>query len=331
MTWLPEAPPSVVVQGGPATGRYQGCIDTIDWRALKGEHHRPAWWRCLRRKRWQYVGIGSQKVFVGLAIVDLGWACTAFVYVFDRARRELLADWSLDAPRFMGGISPEPVHGGRAHFRVPGSYLSIDYDLHGMVRLHVRTHAVSLDAELSAAHAGPWLLAVGPVAGGVVHATQKSPALSVEGSAKVGARHIDLSGATASMDSSSGLLAHRTSWRWASAHSALLGFNLQAGYFGAHENALWLDGHLLPLGAAHFDFDVRQPLAPWRICTDCGLLDLVFTPEGARQDRRDLGLVASRYVQPIGTFSGTVRRSPEDPPRRVEHLLGVTEDHDSRW
>ena len=62
----------------------------------------------------------------------------------------------------------------------------------------------------------------------------------------------------------------------ACAQSPGLGFNLQQGYFGEHENALWLDGRLIPLGAAQFDFDPRQPLAPWRIRTsdgnsfDCG-------------------------------------------------------------
>ncbi|RZI82219.1 MAG: DUF2804 family protein, partial [Rubrivivax sp.] len=170
-----------------------------------------------------------------------------------------------------------------------------------------------------------------PVPGGVAHATQKSPALAVQGHACVGSRRIDLSGAIGCVDSSSGLLAHRTDWRWATAHSPQVGFNLQAGYFGAHENALWLDGQLSPLGAARFTFDPERPLAPWRVSTDDGLLDLLFTPEGARQDRRDLGLVASRYVQPVGTFSGLVRAWPGAPPRRVDALLGVTEDHASRW
>ncbi len=327
---LPCAPPSVVRQGEPATGRYEGCIDSIDWRALSGPHHRPAWWRLLRRKRWQYVGIGGDEVFIGLAIVDLGWGCTAFAYVFDRRQRRLLAEWSQDGARFMGGVDARPVRGAQAQFRGPGARLSIT-EADGLLRVLADTRVLSLDVALTLDAAAPWLLAVGPVAGGVAHATQKSSALAVHGNAQVGARRIDLSGAVGCVDSSSGLLAHRTDWRWASAHSASVGFNLQAGYFGAQENALWLDGQLLPLGAARFAFDRAQPLAPWRLSTDDGLLDLVFTPEGARHDRRDLGLVASRYVQPVGTFSGMVKAAPGAPPRRVAALLGVTEDHASRW
>ena len=123
----------------------------------------------------------------------------------------------------------------------------------------------------------------------------------------------------------------QTEWRWASAHGLDLGFNLQAGYFGANENALWLDGQLYPLARAHFDFHPDNPLSPWHVWTDDDLLDLHFRPEGARREERDLWLAASRYVQPIGTFSGWVRASAHAPKRIVAQLAGVTESHRSRW
>src|SRR5690606_28747478 len=126
---------------------------------------------------------------------------------------------------------------------------------------------------------------------------------------------------TASVDSSNGLLARDTAWRWASAHNHRLGFNLQQGYFGHQENALWLDGALRPLGAAQFAFDPAQPLHPWRIYTDDGLLDLQFRPEGARQDRRNVGVAASSYIQPVGTFHGWVRVSSAAPAIPVDGLL----------
>ena len=144
-------------------------------------------------------------------------------------------------------------------------------------------------------------------------------------------QRFDLDGTWAAVDASNGLLARNTAWRWASAHRPDIGFNLQQGYFGAQENVLWLDGQPIALGAAHFDFDAAQPMSPWHVRTEDGLLDLVFTPEGARRDDRDLGFAASRYVQPVGTFSGTVAAGPGQPLREVRNLLGVTEDHFSRW
>ena len=65
--------------------------------------------------------------------------------------------------------------------------------------------------------------------------------------------------------------------------------------------------------------------------TDDGLLVLVFTPEGARAQDRDLLIAASHYVQPVGCFAGTVRAGPGAPAREIRDLLGVTEDHRSRW
>jgi hypothetical protein len=110
-----------------------------------------------------------------------------------------------------------------------------------------------------------------------------------------------------------------------------LGFNLQAGYFGDHENALWLDGDLIALGPAHFLYDKKDALSQWHIFTEDDMLDLIFTPEGARRDNKKMMVAASRYLQPIGTFSGWVRAAPDAPKRMVTQLMGVTEDHSSRW
>lgn len=334
---LPQAPASVLTpEGCPVTGRYQGRIAQLDWTGLADARQRTGWWRMLRHKRWQYLGIGSPRLFIGLAIVDLGWGCTAFAYLFDRAQARLLADWSQDGIKGLSGaVSQAPVSRSWAHFKGPGARLAWRHDDAGdCLAVQARVAGLELECTISLADAAPFLLAVGPIGqigSGLAHATQKTSALTVSGWARSGDQHFDLHDAWASLDSSHGLLAHRTAWQWACAHQPGLGFNLQAGYFGAHENALWLDGQLIPLGAARFDFDPDHPLAPWRVRTDDGLLDLDFQPEGARGERRNLGLVASRYVQPVGTFSGYVKPAPGADPRPVHDLLGVTEDHSSRW
>ncbi|HIV72642.1 MAG TPA: DUF2804 domain-containing protein [Candidatus Aquabacterium excrementipullorum] len=337
MSPLPLAPASVLKDDGtPATGRYQGRVGQLDWHGLAAARARPFWWHTLRHKRWQYLGIGSADLFIGLAIVDLGWGCTAFAYLFDRQQRRLRADWSKDGLKGLsGGVSASPVAGAWANFKALGAHLQWQHEAASdSLTVSVRVPTLEVQASVSLADAPPLLLAVGPIGeagSGLAHATQKTAALPVHGWARAAGQRFALDGAVASLDSSHGLLAHRTAWQWACAHRPGLGFNLQAGYFGAHENALWLDGQLIPLGAARFDFDAADPLSPWRVRTDDGLLDLDFQPEGARGERRNLGLVASRYVQPVGTFSGHVRPSPGAAPRPVHDLLGVTEDHSSRW
>ena len=77
--------------------------------------------------------------------------------------------------------------------------------------------------------------------------------------------------------------------------------------------------------------DVLTHPDQWPTMIIYGLLDLVFTPEGARAADKDFGFAASRYVQPVGCFTGSVRADATAPARPVTALLGVTEDHHSRW
>lgn len=327
---MTPAPAAVVIDGHAAHGRYAGLIPRIDWSPLRP---RPGWlWQRLHHKRWQYVGLGNDEVFIGVAIVDVGWVSSAFAYCFDRRRRRLLADWTQDGlPRLQARVSDEPLVGAHAWFRGPGARLALRHDHAGPLQLDVDVPGLQLEATLDLAGMAPPLLAIGPIAAGVAHATQKTTALPVRGHVHAGGHTFGLDTAWAAVDASNGLLARETAWRWASAHAPGIGFNLQQGYFGAQENVLWLDGQPVALGAAQFDFDAARPLDPWRVRTDDGLLDLVFTPEGARAANKDFGIAASRYVQPVGTFAGTVRGAPQAAPRTVERLLGVTEDHHSRW
>ncbi|MEE9478652.1 MAG: DUF2804 domain-containing protein [Roseateles sp.] len=324
------APDAVLHEGQPRHGRYAGRIASIDWAGLQP---RPGWlWRRLHHKRWHYVGLGNARLFIGVAIVDLGWTCTAFAYLFCRQQRRLLAQWRQDGLRgLQARVSDEPLDGAHSWFRGPRAALLLQHEADDRLRLHVRTPTLRVEAHLDLDGMPEPLLAIGPVDGGRVHATQKTTALAVQGWAEADGWRLALDDAHAAVDASNGLLARDTAWRWASAHSPGLGFNLQQGYFGDQENVLWLDGQPIALAAAHFQFDAAQPMSPWRVHTDDALLDLVFTPEGARAEDRNLGVAASHYVQPIGSFSGRVRASAMSPWRQVEGLVGVTEDHRSRW
>jgi hypothetical protein len=331
---LPPAPDKVVdPDGEPRFGTYQGLIPHVAWDGLQGAFARPAWWRRLHQKRWQYVGIAHPDCFLGVAIADVGWAANAFAYCFDRTQQAVVGGLSeMGLPGLTAAVGGSPGEGALSWFsawhsrirceRPPGS---------AIYHLHVTHPDLTIEAEIRTDGAPPWLAAVLPIAGGVANATHKSGPLHVRGSARSGGRTFDLASATASLDHTIGLLARDTAWRWASAHRPGLGFNLQAGFNGDGENVLWLDGSPIRLAAARFDFDPAAPLAPWRLHTADGLLDLTFRPEGARREDTNLGIAQSRYIQPIGTFSGTVRRSPDDPGRPVEDLLGVTEDHFARW
>ncbi|MES2295408.1 MAG: DUF2804 domain-containing protein [Pseudomonadota bacterium] len=326
---LARAPAHVVGPDGmPHLGRFEGQALDFGWSRLQRPYRRGGVWRHFHHKRWHYVALSTADFFCAVAIVDIGWTNTAFAYAFDRRARKVVAALSRDG---LPGLTAQV--GGHAgadsSFRFLGERIAVRATGQGEFALELRCRQFEIDAQYGGD--APLLLAVGEVAGGSVHATQKSSALALSGFLKIGAAHHALDGGVASFDYSNGLLARRTAWRWASAHGPQVGFNLQAGYFGANENALWLDGQLIALGAARFDFTPDDPLAPWHITTDDGLLDLHFRPEGARREDKNLLIAASRYIQPIGTFSGWVKAAPHAPARQVTQLVGVTEDHASVW
>jgi hypothetical protein len=333
---LPAAPASLVgADGQPLFGRFAGQAGPIDWGALAAPYARGRLWRRFHHKRWHYVALCTERVFCAVAIVDLGWASTAFAYAFDRNDGDMLANFSQDV---IGGRAARLADhaGGSSRFDTAKSRIAIDAVGAGRYRLSLQCEFVEIDAEFGAgAGAGPGtaplLLASGPVAGGAVHATQKSTGLPLSGEVRTWREDYDLAGGVASFDYSNGLLARDTAWRWASAHTLEMGFNLQAGYFGGRENALWLDGELHALAPARFLYDSSDALSPWHIFTEDDLLELHFTPEGARRDNKKTLFAASRYVQPVGTFSGWVRGATDQPKRIVTQMMGVTEDHTSRW
>lgn len=330
-----DAAPNKLVdeQGRVNFGQYVGAPSQINWSGLGAPFCRSRFWQYFHHKHWQYVALVTDELFCGIAIVDVGWTNTAFAYAFDRRLGKLLANFSQDGLPGLGAkLNACPAAGAASHFRFLGN--RIEYQQladSAQYQLNLQCDDFIISANFDAKNAPPCLLAVGPIEGGNVHATVKSAGMPLTGSVKVAGREFDLAGGVASFDHSNGFLARETAWRWASAHSLELGFNLQSGYFGNNENALWLDGQLISLGTAHFDFDAKNILQAWHIYTDDGLLDLQFQPEGCRRENKNLLIAASRYAQPIGTFSGWVKASADAAPRRIERLAGVTEDHFSRW
>src|SRR5512143_2881833 len=105
---LPPAPPSPVdAAGQPAFGAYLGECADLSWARLDGPFARGPVWRLLHAKRWHFVSIAGPRVVTALAVVDVGYAANAFVYVFDREARLLVADRSfLGLPGLMAKVSP---------------------------------------------------------------------------------------------------------------------------------------------------------------------------------------------------------------------------------
>jgi hypothetical protein len=154
--------------------------------------------------------------------------------------------------------------------------------------------------------------------------------------------------ALAGIDWNRGFRLYETFWNWAAATGRdrlgrTVGFTMTArkpkdgadadfstADGDANDCALWLNGKRVKLRRVLFDYDSNQLLGPWHITDVDGLVDLHFQPAGQRIDDTNFGLVISRFHQPYGVFSGTLR-SPEGEVYELEDVYGVTEEHYARW
>ncbi len=327
---LPPAPPTPVdAAGRPTFGAFVGECRDVSWARLDGAFARGPLWRIFHAKRWHYASIAGPRLVAALAVVDVGYAANAFLYLFDRESRTLVADLSfLGVPWLMARVSDRAVEGARTSWSGGGARILLERGA-DFWRVWARAPGgIELDATLDDGPM-PTLCAVAQIERGVANCTHKVVCLPVRGSARAGLRRWDLDGHTGAIDHTYGLLARDTTWRWASAARADLGLNISQGFNGSVENAVWHDGRVHPVGPAEIVYDASSPRGAWRVRSHDGAVDLTFRPEGERRQEKDLFIAKSSYRQPIGTFSGTLRL----PAGTIEvaDLVGVTEDHAARW
>lgn len=321
----------------PAFGAYRGELPGVHLGLLgKGPL-----FSLLHRKRWLFGMIVEGELLVGFAIAHLGYVSQCFFFAFDRAAGRMLIDRSSLGLPFQGEIGDAPAEGTVATFRDPLRHTSARITrAHGAsaYTVDISAPAFELHARLDTAGVAPAIGAVvalpGPPAG-LVQITQKHALLSVTGEARIAGQRRALNGGAAGIDYSQGFVSRRTAWRWAfalgrSRRGERVGLNLVEGFVGAPECALWIDGELYPLAEGRFTFDASRPLDPWQIRTADGGVDLRFTPVVLHSEVRDLGLVSSRYVQPVGSFSGSIRVEGREAIE-LDRVLGVVEDQAVLW
>jgi len=327
---LPAAPPTPVdASGQPSFGAYAGECRDLSFAQLDGPWARGPLWRIFHAKRWHFVSIAGPRVVTAFAVVDVGYAANAFVYLFDRDAKLLVADLSLlGLPGLMGRVADRAVEGARTTWSGGGLKLSLERGAAGWQLSARGPGGLEIDASLEDS-AAPTLCAIAPIERGVANCTHKTACLTARGVARVGGRRYDLDGHSGLVDHTHGLLARDTTWRWASASRADLAFNVVQGFNGPVENVIWHEGRIHPVGAVEMVYDATTPLGAWRLRSHDGALDLTFRPEGERRQNKDLIFAKSRYLQPIGSFAGTLRLPGGEIT--VTDLAGVTEDHTARW
>lgn len=238
-------------------------------------------------KRWRYVGLYGDAMMLCAADVRIGGLPQGFWATWDRTD---LREKTIFRP--------------------------------GAVTLH--DDAVRFGpAELTLEPAGA-PMAVTSAHGGSYIWTRKQP---VRARGRVDGREVELYGL---IDDSAGYHARRTDWRWCAgvgvgAGGEQLCFNIVDGVHDAphgSERTVWVDGAPQELPPAVFADDLSAITFP----DDPDGAVLRFAEEARRARSDNFGLIASDYVQPFGTFSGTLPGGIA-----VARGWGVMERHSVRW
>lgn len=325
---LPDAPVSLDAGGGrPAPfGTYRGPVRNVStsaWDGNRGLMSR----RRRERKGWIYFGAFSERYMVGLATVDAGLVANGFCYVYDR-ENDLLVEEGITLPLgFARDFEP----------RMDGTW-----DLSsGRRTWHIAYHddvwrvqfsGRRLNVQLHMNGPGLGLSAIASSIGRPFAHTYKVAALPAHIDVSIDGKSGSADGG-GSLDFTLGYPPRRTLWNWASMHGHTtagqrVGLNLVGQFMNGQENGLWLDGELIALPQATFEYDASSPMAPWRIRTLDGTIDLEFQAEGKRSQNLKVGVMASVFTQPFGRFDGFIRLRGQEI--KVTGL-GVVEEHDATW
>jgi hypothetical protein len=322
-----------------------GCFDgpltfnpeTFRLRGFSGREL-PAWRRRLALGGFNFVGILTEDLVVGLAAVRLAYGATVFGYAFD-TRTGLFVERSARALpsrlRFPMDADESAIHfeGSGLHLRLEKSHaagsLEVEADFGDRLRVKGRFHYGFATQPLRVAN---------PSCGDPRRFTftekcapLRAQALSIrlDGEERVG----ELGRAVALYDWSAGYFNRSTNWLW----SAFAGFLADGTPVGANfaalvnesfypENAYWLGGERTRLSRLIFDYDAEDPARrDWRVFTEDGQVDLRFHPLGERRESTWTPLMKVNFRQFVGEYSGRLGGA------QLQAVRGLSEVHLSVW
>lgn len=249
-------------------------------------------------KRWIYLGVFGPDVMLCVGRARVGPLPQAFWAVWDRRAGILDTETQL----------------------VPTGRISV-----GPRAVAVRSGPIRI--ELAVSVAGEPVEVVSPHGRSYIW-TRKTP-IRVDGHLADGMEARPLTG-VGLLDESAGYHARDTRWEWSAGVGTSLDgwpvvWNLVSGLHDApsmSERTVWVNGRPAETPPVRFSADLDE------LWGSDGTL-LAFEEEATRARRDHLGLVRSDYVQPFGTFRGTLPGGVELSDH--EPALGVMERHRACW
>lgn len=316
---LTEAPISLAqFANGPVSyGLYAGPIrdlGTGPWASL----------RRSQRKAWVFTSAFSTRYCVGFAIADAGLVATAFVYFFDTQTGKFVEEKATVPFGFSGDFDP----GLDTTWLLKNFSIKTENN-----NLNCSFQGKRIQIKISIAEDGKGSTTIAPAGDRPFHHTYKNLLLPTTVEGTIDGEQIKFEGNIGGLDFSKGYPPRHTFWNWASLNAVTdtgieFGVNLVGDFNNSIENALWAGGKVHQLSQATFSYTRPVEKNTWQIATLDGVLNMKFTPRGARGEDINALLMMSKFKQPFGTFNGSVKL---DGALHNFTGYGVVEEHFAKW
>jgi hypothetical protein len=288
-----------------------------------------------RTKRWEYWGIVTPDVIVGLTVSSLDYLGVHSIVVVDRRTDAEIIRTALE-PLARSVELPDRSGVGVARGRAQALSLSFRSSPAG-TRLEAEGPGVRVVADV-----GPGaesLSVVVPWSQRRFQYTVKDVGRPVTGTLHLGDEEVRFGpddGSFAVLDHGRGKWPYSMTWNWAAGYGRVAGrqVGLQLGGkwtdgTGSTENGLFVDGRLHKIHEElTWTYDRGNWMAPWRI--DGPRVRVALAPFHERDERLNLLVFASEIHQCFGVFTGWVL---DDAGTRipVDGLVGWAEEARNRW
>ena len=308
---------SEFIKGPIPYGLYAGPVndpETAPWSGL----------RRTQRKTWLYAGAFSPRYYAGFAIADAGIVATAFAYFFDSEKGLYVEEKATVPFGFNGGFDPDL----KTTWKLKKFSITPDGD-----KLICSYTGNRLEIKMTVTENGKGTTTIASAGDRPFHHTYKNLLLPTIIESKLDGVQINIGGNIGGIDFSKGYPPRNTFWNWASMNAVTesgleFGVNLVGDFNNGIENAIWVDGEVAQLGQATFIYGRPLEKSNWQIATLDGILKMNFTPLGMRSENINALVMLSRFKQPFGVFSGTVKLNGRDHKFKG---YGVVEEHFAKW
>ncbi|TGK61575.1 DUF2804 domain-containing protein [Leptospira wolffii] len=298
----------------------------------------------LRKKKWNYWCFYDEEFLASFTVSDVDYAGVIFCYWLDRKTGEFVES-TLLTPFGSGTMLGQTV-ANNATYEGKNGFLRFQTNEDGDYIIKVdfmsgTKKSIQADLKLQVPENWESLNVTVPWSSRRFQFTHKLFGLGAQGTVKVPGKTHTFQPKTSFgvLDFGRGIWPYSTKWNWASMSyrpggNEVYGVNLGGGWTdgtGTTENALLINGRIYKIpSVVAFEFDKKNPEKPWVIYSkESKAVELVLTPDFHRKAVSNVGIIASRVDQMIGSFEGVLRVGKSE--FRIEKGQGWAENHTARW